>query len=65
MYEMNLNDGFDAELNRKLRSGLYNFAKITRDTKISRYVLNNIKRNVCVEPYFIVALNDYFKKLGE
>ena len=65
MYEMELHEGFDAELTRKLNSGLYNFAKITRDTKISRYTLNHVKLHVYVEPYFIVALNDYFKKLGE
>lgn len=62
---MELQEGFDAELTRKLNSGLYNIAKITRDTKISRYMLNDIKRNVYVQPYVIVALNDYFKRLSD
>jgi hypothetical protein len=60
-----LADGFDEELGAKLRSGRYNLSKIIRETKISRYWLNDIKRNVYVPPYIIVALNDYFRKIGE
>jgi hypothetical protein len=60
-----LKDGFDAQLSDKLNSGRYNLSKIIRETKISRYWLNDIKRNVYVPPYIIVALNEYFRKLGE
>ena len=60
-----LDNGFDMQLSQKLRSGRYNLSKIIRETGISRYWLNDIKRNVYVKPYIIVALNDYFKKLGE
>jgi DNA invertase Pin-like site-specific DNA recombinase len=57
-------EGFDAELQKKLASKLYSFSQITRDTGISRYWLNNIKNNVQVPGYIIVALNDYFKKVS-
>ena len=53
------------ELHKKLNSGLYNFNQITKETGITRYYLNDIKRNVSVPPYIIVALNDYFKKACE
>jgi hypothetical protein len=60
---MNLDDGFDAELRSKLRSGRYNIAKVIRDTKVSRYIINHIKSNIYVQPFYIVALNEYFKKV--
>ena len=55
--------GFDDNLRLKLSSGLYNFSKITKDTKISRYWLNNIKKNVGAPDYILVALNSYFEKI--
>lgn len=55
--------GFDDNLRLKLSSGLYNFSKITKDTKISRYWLDKIKKNVCTPDYILVALNAYFEKL--
>lgn len=60
---MILNEGFDNDLRLRLSSGRYNLSQITRDTKVSRYVLNMIKRNVYVKQFYIVALNDYFKNL--
>ena len=60
-----LDNGFDMQLSKKLKSGRYNLSKIIRETGISRYWLNDIKRGVYVKPYIIVALNDYFKNLGE
>ncbi len=56
---------FDDELTRKLNSGLYSFARIIKDTGISRYNLNIIKDSKRAPAYIIVALNDYFKKAGE
>jgi len=56
-----LKEGFDANLRDKLRSGKYNLSQIIRDTKITRYYLNDIKRYVYVPPYIIVALNKYFE----
>ena len=52
-------------LQAKLASGLYNVGKIMKDTEISRHWLNNIKSKGEAPAYILVALNDYFKKLGD
>lgn len=57
--------GFDFEIQAKLASGRYKLSKIILDTGISRYWLNNIKRNVCAPEYILVALREYFKSIGE
>lgn len=62
---MDLKEGFDDEIRHKLNSGTYNLSEVIRATKVSRYVINQIKRNVYVKPFYLVALREYFKKLGE
>ena len=61
---MNENEGFDAAIQSKLNSGRYNVSEIIRETKVSRYVINMIKRNVYVKPFYLVALRAYFEKLN-
>jgi len=52
------------KMQAKLKTGLYNFSKISRDTKISTYLLNGIKFDGKAPEYVLVALNDYFERMN-
>lgn len=60
---MNLQN--DANLAKKLNSERYNLSTISKETGISRYLLNEIKNEVPVKPFIIIALQQYFKTIGE
>jgi hypothetical protein len=56
------------ELAEKLNSKKYRLSEIMKATDISRYWLNEIrseKVRANIPEYFIVTLNDYFRKLSD
>ena len=56
----------DAEyVSRKLKSKHFKYGVIREATGISRYQIRKAERCEPVKPFVIIALNDYFRKLGE
>jgi hypothetical protein len=55
----------DTNLAKKLNSDRYNLSMISKETGISRYLLNEVKNEIPVKPFIIIALQQYFKTIGE
>lgn len=49
----------------KLNSKHFKIGVIMSATGVSRYQMHKVSRGEAVKPYVIVALTDYFKRLGE
>ena len=52
----------EEKLHLMLKSGIYNFNVLVKNTGISRYNLNKIEAGESVPGYIYVALNDYLTK---
>lgn len=49
----------------KLNSKQFKIGVIVEKTGVSRYQMHRLSRGEDVKPYVVIALNEYFRKLGE
>ena len=49
----------------QLNKGIYNLSVVAKESFVSRPTLNKVKKGLPVSNTIIIALNDYFRRLGD